>query len=179
MKTTRPNSARRALISFAFSLIALQPALAQTADNAGVVGDIVGNLPTCRAMLTNCLNFSQRAQEAAGPDGTIDPNITPSACYDMYHQANHSGTWPDNQPLGFAMDCATNHEHHHRHHVFQNPDGNADSTPIADPAATPPAPAAPAAPADPAAPAAPTDPAANPPAATDPTTAQAADGTTN
>jgi len=157
----------RVVFGLFVSLATLHSAAAQTADNATIAGAILGNLPTCKAMLTNCISFAKRAQMAAGPGGVIPVNISRPACYDMYRQADQSGTWPDNQPFGFAMACTTDKEqyqHHFRHHRFGDGNGNANATPIADPAATPTTP-----------PIAPATPAANTPAPADPTAAQATD----
>jgi hypothetical protein len=116
------KSAARALLALAVSLPALCSATAQ-ADTG-----VVGNLPTCKAMLTN------------GPDGTIPANITQNACYDMHRQAEKSGTWPQNLPFGFAESCTTDNEKHSghmRHRHFGSANWRNNLTAIEDPAATP------------------------------------------
>jgi hypothetical protein len=128
------KSATRALLALVVSLPALCSATAQ-ADT-----DVIGNLPTCKAMLTNCVNFANRAIMAAGPDGTIPSNITQNACYDMHRKAERTGTWPQNLPFGFAESCTTdNEEHsgHKRHRHFGNANWQNNQTAIQDPAATP------------------------------------------
>jgi hypothetical protein len=104
---------------------------------------VIGNLPTCKAMLTNCLAFSQRALMAAGPGGAVPENISQSACRRMHRDAERTGAWPANIPFGFAEACTTDVEQesgHKRHRVFGAGWGNNNTTPIVDPAALPTAP---------------------------------------
>jgi hypothetical protein len=101
---------------------------------------VIGNLPTCKAMLTNCVAFSQRAQMAAGPGGAVPENISQSACRRMHRDAERTGTWPANIPFGFAESCTTDNEQesgHKRHRVFGAGWGNNNTKPIADPAVLP------------------------------------------
>jgi hypothetical protein len=133
MKTTR-KSAARAVLALAVSLPALYSATAQ-ADTG-----VDGNLPTCKTMLTNCINFANRAVMAAGPGGAIPANITQNACYDMHRKAERSGTWPQNLPFGFAESCTTDVEKrsgHLRHRHFGNANWQNALQAIEDPAALP------------------------------------------
>jgi hypothetical protein len=133
MNPTRKSTAR-ALVALAVSLPALWSATAR-ADTG-----VVGNLPTCKTMLTNCINFANRAIMAAGPGGTIPTNISQNACYDMHRQAERSGTWPQNLPFGFAESCTTDNEKHSghmRHRHFGSANWRNGLTAIEDPAVTP------------------------------------------
>ena len=133
MKTTR-KSAARAVLALAVSLPALYSATAQ-ADTG-----VDGNLPTCNTMLTNCINFANRAIMSAGPGGAIPANISQNACYDMHRKAERSGTWPQNLPFGFAESCTTDvekHSGHLRHRHFGNANWQNGQTAIEDPAALP------------------------------------------
>ena len=124
-----------AALAYAVSLAALHSAVAQTAGTG-----VVGNLPTCKTMLTNCVNFANRAIMAAGPGGAIPTNISQNACYDMHRQAERSGTWPQNLPFGFAEACTTEAEEysgHKRHHHFGSGNWQNGLTAVEDPAALP------------------------------------------
>jgi hypothetical protein len=135
--TMKPNrkSAARVFLTLAVSLTTIYSASAQTATTG-----VVGNLPTCDTMLTNCINFANRAIMAAGPDGTIPSNISQNACYDMHRKAEKTGTWPQNLPFGFAEACTTDtekHSGHLRHHHFGSANWRNNVTAVEDPAVTP------------------------------------------
>jgi hypothetical protein len=119
-----------------FSIAALLTAFAAEARADATV---IGNLPTCKTMMTNCVAFSQRAQMAAGPGGVVPEKISESACHKMHRDAEKTGTWPANIPFGFAESCTTEAElgaNHRRHRVFGAAWQN-DRGPIPDPAAVP------------------------------------------
>jgi hypothetical protein len=100
---------------------------------------VIGNLPTCKTMLENCLKFSKRATMAAGPGGTAPDNLSQSACHRMHRDAEDSGTWPANPPFGFAEACTTQAElgtNHLRHHHFGAGDSQ-NAQPVPDPAMLP------------------------------------------
>ncbi len=120
-----------------FSIAAL---LAGFGAEARADSSVIGNLPTCKAMLTNCIAFSQRAQMAAGQGGTVPENISQPACRRMHREAERSGTWPANIPFGFAEACTTEAEQgngHKRHHVFGAGWQNNNAKPVVDPAVVP------------------------------------------
>ena len=133
MKTTRNFTAPRGVIaSILFAMATLPSAHAQT------VNAVAGNLPLCTTMLTNCINFSERAQMAVGPGNAIPDNITQGACERMSAIAQRTGTWPANQPFGFAEACTTSGEvgnGHRRHRMFRFQHANARAIP--DPAQLP------------------------------------------
>ena len=62
--------------------------------------------PTCQALEDRCVAHANKmAAKPAAADGVERPRITANECYDSYHSAQQTGTWPAHVPFNFAIAC--------------------------------------------------------------------------
>lgn len=62
--------------------------------------------PTCQSLEDRCVAHANKmAAKPAAADGVERPRITANECYDSYHSAQQTGTWPAHVPFNFAIAC--------------------------------------------------------------------------